>query len=76
VKSGIKPVSRRGRHTLTEGEPIMDTNESRSNDNQTEQLTDLEAPDAEEVKGGDSSSNTFYGTGVYKSTDGGKTWTL
>jgi len=54
----------------------MDTNESQSNHNQTEQLTDLEAPDAEEVKGGDSSSNTFYGTGVYKSTDGGKTWTL
>lgn len=52
----------------------MDTNESQNNDNQIE-LTDLEAPDAAEVKGGDSRSGAgFYGTGVYRSLDGGKTW--
>ena len=42
---------------------------------QTNQLTDLEPTG--EVKGGDSGSGTgFYGTGVYKSVDSGRTWTL
>jgi len=57
----------------------QNANETQNNDNQTkqtDQLTDLDAPDAEEVKGGNSrSSDSFYGTGVYKTVDGGKTWT-
>ena len=77
--------------TITIRSQERSTNESNKENQEvkTEALTDLTVENDEQVKGGGgariskmvvdndstTSGDSFYGTGVYKSVDGGETWT-